>query len=118
MKFHHRFLLGRQAIALSLLWVFVSAMFGTASAQVQIIRLNPVSMPISDFFSLQNSARDFFETGREQLEQEILILERQPLVSSTEILTIDAEIEIQDDLLPLEPSVMPFEQLPLERSHF
>ena len=46
-----------------------------------------------DFFSIQNSAREFFEQGQEQLEQEIKILDRRGTIA-------EGLLNINDDVLP------------------
>lgn len=45
-----------------------------------------------DFFSLQNSARDFFNTGRERLEREIYFLSQRRLFTSQKLLTVSDEV--------------------------
>ena len=46
-----------------------------------------------DFFSIQNSAREFFEDGQEQLEQEIKILNRRGTIA-------EGLLNINEDVLP------------------
>lgn len=46
-----------------------------------------------DFFSIQNSAREFFEDGQEKLEQEIKTLNRRGTIA-------EGLLNINDDVLP------------------
>ena len=79
-----------------------------------LLTMPATAMPTvsQDFFATDNAAEKFFKVGRQQLESEIRLLNRQQLKDAETILQIDEQTQLNEEELENQ------EKLPLRRQHF